>query len=180
MSRIGLMPVKIEDDVTVSVDTNEVTVRGPKGELVMVVDDTLEVKIKDGYVLISRKQETDHARAMHGTTRAIIQNMVEGVKKGYEVELEMSGIGYRASMKGEDLSLSIGYTHPVIVKSLPGMVTFEVQDQVKIFIRGIDKQRVTQVAANIRKLKKPEPYKGKGIKYKGEVVRRKTPKVIAV
>jgi len=180
MSRIGIMPVEVQDDVTVTVATGKITVEGPKGKLVMEVDNTLEVKIKEGKVFVSRMQETDHARAMHGTTRAIIQNMVEGVKNGYEVELEMSGIGYRASMKGQDLSLSIGYTHPVLVKGLPGIVTFEVQDQVKIFVKGIDKQKVMQVAANIRKLKKPEPYKGKGIRYKGEIIRRKTPKVIAV
>ncbi len=181
MSRIGKSPIEIPAGVTISVDKgNVVTVKGPKGELTERIDPDLEVKIEDGVLTLVRPTEQQRHRAMHGLYRTLIDNMVKGVTEGIVKELELIGVGYRVSNKGNLLELSIGYSHPVL---------FYIPDEIKLFtemkkgtppyikLEGIDKQLVGQVAAKIRSFRKPEPYKGKGIRYKGEVLRRKVGKV---
>lgn len=178
MSRIGNQPVKIEEGVTVNVNGREVAVSGPIGQLKVVLPESLTAEIKDGEVLVARKNEEKQSKSVHGTFRALIQNMVTGVKTGYERKLEMSGVGYRAKQEGKDISVTVGYTHPVKV-IIPEGITATVPDEITIVLKGADKQKVGEMAAKIRGIKKPEPYKGKGIKYAEEIVRRKSAKSAA-
>src|SRR5919108_2393114 len=175
MSRIGKKPVAVPSGVTATVDGQTVKMKGPKGQLQFVVHDDVEVKFESGAVKVAPKFKTNRAQAMYGTARAQVANMVEGVTKGFEKKLEISGVGYRAALKGTDLELSVGYSHPVTIKPRTG-ITFEVPTPTEILIKGTDKQMVGQTAAEIRKVRPPEPYKGKGIRYEGEYVRRKVGK----
>ena len=173
MSRIGNLPVEIPSGVEVLINGSEVTVKGPKGELSQTFSDILSIeKAEDGTVVVSRPNDEREARSLHGLTRTLINNMVIGVNEGYSKTLELVGVGYRAAVKGSNLELSLGFSHPVVVEPLEG-ITFECPEQTVINVIGIDKQLVGQVAADIRKWRKPEPYKGKGIRYQGEHVRRK-------
>jgi large subunit ribosomal protein L6 len=175
MSRIGKRPIDVPAGVTVSVDSGRVTVSGPKGELAQVVPSRMEIAQEDGTILVTRPTERGEDRALHGLTRTLIANMVEGVTKGFEKRLEIQGVGYRAALKGADLELQVGYSHSVTVKPRTG-VTFEVPAPTQVVVKGTDKQVVGQTAAEIRKIRPPEPYKGKGIRYEGEFVRRKVGK----
>ncbi len=172
MSRIGKQPIPVPSGVEVKIDGSTVTVKGPKGELSQTLSDVLSITMDDGMVVVTRPDESREARSLHGLTRTLIANMVTGVSEGYSKNLEIVGVGYRATLKGSDLELALGFSHPVVVVPEPG-ITFEVPAPTKITVRGIDKQRVGQVAADIRKWRKPEPYKGKGVRYEGEYVRRK-------
>ena len=172
MSRIGKQPIPVPSGVEVKIDGSTVTVKGPKGELSQTFSDIMSIELEDGAVVVTRPDESRTARSLHGLTRTLVANMVAGVSEGFAKNLEIVGVGYRAAMKGSDLELQLGYSHPVLVVAEPG-ITFEVPQPTKITVRGIDKQRVGQVAADIRKWRKPEPYKGKGIRYEGEYVRRK-------
>jgi large subunit ribosomal protein L6 len=173
MSRIGKLPVAVPNGVSVTLGEGEVTVKGPKGELrTHVLAQRVSVRLEDGKVLVDRRGDAKEHRSAHGLTRTLISNMVEGVSKGFKRSLEIQGVGYRASKSGEKLSLTLGYSHPVVF-SPPKGITLSVEGQNKIHVEGIDKQQVGQVAAEIRALRAPEPYKGKGIRYEGEVVRKK-------
>lgn len=172
MSRIGKMPIAIPSGVEVTIDGDTVTVKGSKGELTRTFSDLMTIKEEDGYVLVERPDDSREAKAQHGLTRTLIANMIEGVSQGFSKKLVLVGVGYRAALKGSDLELQLGYSHPVIVKA-PENITFEVPTQTEIIVSGISKEQVGQVAANIRAWRKPEPYKGKGIRYEGEYVRRK-------
>jgi large subunit ribosomal protein L6 len=172
VSRIGKQPIPVPSGVEVKIDGSTVSVKGPKGELSQTFSDILEVTLDDGVLLVSRPDESRTARSLHGLTRTLLANMVTGVSDGFFKNLEIVGVGYRAAMKGSDLELQLGFSHPVTVIAEPG-ITFEVPQPTRITVRGIDKQRVGQVAADIRKWRKPEPYKGKGVRYGGEHVRRK-------
>lgn len=172
MSRVGNLPVSIPDGVKIEIKGDAIAVTGPKGTLTESLRPELEVKIEDNEVIITRPNEQKQTKAYHGLLRALIANMVEGVTKGYEKILDIEGVGYRASMKGKDLDLSVGHSHPVVMTPPEG-ITFEVDGQQTIKVSGISKQLVGQVAANVRKVRKPEPYKGKGIRYRDEYVRRK-------
>ena len=175
MSRIGKRPIDVPAGVTVSVDPGRVTVSGPKGELEQVVPTRIGIAQEDGSILVTRPTERGEDRALHGLTRTLIANMVEGVTAGFEKRLEIQGVGYRAAMSGSDLELQVGYSHSVRVKPREG-ISFEVPIPTQVVVRGIDKQVVGQTAAEIRKVRPPEPYKGKGIRYEGEFVRRKVGK----
>jgi large subunit ribosomal protein L6 len=172
VSRIGKQPIPVPSGVDVKIDGSTVTVKGPKGELSQTFSDILTVVLDDGVLAVTRPDESRTARSLHGLTRTLLANMVTGVSEGFSKNLEIVGVGYRAAMKGSDLELQLGYSHPVLVTAEPG-ITFEVPQPTRITVRGIDKQRVGQVAADIRKWRKPEPYKGKGVRYEGEHVRRK-------
>jgi len=175
MSRIGKMPITVPQGVQVSIDGASVTVKGPKGELSRELDAEMRIEQKDGQVTVARPTEQARHRAMHGLTRTLVDNMVKGVSEGFSKTLEMQGVGYRAQMQGNDLVLAVGYSHPVQVAPQPG-IQFEVEGTSKIIVRGINKEQVGQVAADVRKIRPPEPYKGKGIRYAGEYVRRKAGK----
>jgi len=175
MSRIGKKPIEVPAGVLVSVDPGRVTVSGPKGELRQVVPTRIGITQEDGTILVTRPTERGEDRALHGLTRTLIANMVEGVTTGFEKRLEIQGVGYRAAMSGTDLELQVGYSHAVKVKPREG-ISFEVPVPTQVVVRGIDKQVVGQTAAEIRKVRPPEPYKGKGIRYEGEFVRRKVGK----
>ena len=175
MSRIGKQPIAIPDGVTVEVDDGLVTVRGPGGELSQRVVRDLRVIVDGGEVRVERPSDERDHRALHGLTRSLIANMVEGVTKGYEKRLEIQGVGYRAALKGSELELQVGFSHPVTM-SPPAGIEFEVPAPNRIVVKGIDKQLVGEIAANVRKIRKPEPYKGKGIRYEGEYVRKKAGK----
>lgn len=173
MSRIGRLPIEIPAGVTINVaDGNVVTVKGPKGELVSKFNKEMKIEVEDGVLTITRPSDDKEHRALHGLTRALLNNMVTGVTNGFKKELEIVGVGYRAQLNGKDIVLNMGYSHPVNVAQ-PDGITFEVPAPTQIVVNGIDKQLVGQVAANIRSVRPPEPYKGKGIRYKGEVVKRK-------
>ena len=173
MSRIGKLPVSVPAGVEVSINGTEVSVKGPKGELTQTFHKELTIeKAEDGSIVVTRPNDERESRAMHGLTRTLIHNMIIGVSEGYSKTLELIGVGYRAAVKGNTLELNLGFSHPVIIEKPEG-ITFECPDQAKIVVSGIDKQQVGQVAADIRKWRKPEPYKGKGIRYQGEHVRRK-------
>lgn len=172
MSRIGKMPVAIPSGVDVTVDGSTVTVKGGKGELTRTFKDIISIKVEDGNVIVERPDDSREAKSLHGLTRTLIHNMIVGVSEGYSKKLELVGVGYRAALKGNDLELQLGYSHPVVVPA-PENITFEVPSQTEIIVKGISKEQVGQVAANIRAWRKPEPYKGKGIRYEGEYVRRK-------
>ena len=175
MSRIGKKPIDVPAGVMVSVDPGRVTVSGPKGELRQVVPTRIGISQEDGTIVVTRPTERGEDRALHGLTRTLIANMVEGVTQGFEKRLEIQGVGYRAAMSGTDLELQVGYSHPVRMKPREG-ISFEVPIPTQVVVRGIDKQTVGQTAAEIRKVRPPEPYKGKGIRYEGEFVRRKVGK----
>ncbi|PRR87965.1 MULTISPECIES: 50S ribosomal protein L6 [unclassified Bacillus (in: firmicutes)] len=172
MSRIGKKLIEIPSGVTVTNNDNTVTVKGPKGELTRTFHPDMEIKIEDSVLTVSRPSEHKEHRALHGTTRSLIANMVEGVSKGFERGLELIGVGYRAAKSGNKLVLNVGYSHPVEIVPEAG-VEIEVPSQTKVIIKGIDKERVGALASNIRAVRSPEPYKGKGIRYEGEFVRRK-------
>lgn len=173
MSRIGKLPVTVPSGVDVALDADAVLVKGPKGELRQsILSRVVGVKIEDGAVIVERKGDAKEHRSAHGLTRTLIANMVEGVSKGFRKSLEIQGVGYRVAKAGENLNLSLGYSHPVVFEAPKG-VALSVEGQNKIHVEGIDKQAVGQVAAEIRKLRPPEPYKGKGIRYAGEQIRKK-------
>jgi large subunit ribosomal protein L6 len=175
MSRIGRQPITIPSGVTATVEGRNVTVTGPKGSLSMVVAEPIVVAQEEGALVVTRPDDERDSKARHGLTRTLVNNMVVGVTEGYEKGLEVVGTGYRVAAKGTDLELLVGFSHPVVVKA-PDGISFEVESPVKFKVKGIDKQKVGEVAANIRKIRKPEPYKGKGVRYEGEVVRRKAGK----
>ncbi len=172
MSRIGNKPVQIPAGVEVAVNGNNVTVKGPKGQLDLDVYEKLTVTVEENVLHVSRPDDERETRARHGLTRALIHNMVVGVSEGFEKQLELAGVGYRVQLKGKNLEFSLGFSHPVIVEAPEG-ITFEVPDNTHVNVKGIDKQQVGQVAAEIRGKRPPEPYKGKGIHYVGEHIRRK-------
>ncbi|SHF10157.1 LSU ribosomal protein L6P [Seinonella peptonophila] len=172
MSRIGKKPIAVPSGVEVKINGSHVAVKGPKGELSRDFYSELSIVLEDGQVLVQRKSDQRMQRALHGTTRSLISNMVEGVSQGFTKELEVKGVGYRVQQKGKGITLNVGYSHPVEVTPLEG-VEFQVPDQNRIIISGIDKELVGAEAARIRSIREPDPYKGKGIRYKGEVVRLK-------
>ena len=175
MSRIGRLPIEIPAGVDVSVDGSDVKVKGPKGELSLTVAQPIEVRIEDGSVLVTRPDDERASRSLHGLTRTLIANQILGVTQGYSKGLEIVGTGYRVAAKGNGVEFALGYSHPITVEP-PAGITFAVEGNNRLTVSGIDKQAVGEVAANIRKLRKPEPYKGKGVRYAGEVVRRKSGK----
>src|SRR5581483_1200430 len=175
MSRIGRKRVAIPDGVTVEIEPGRVAVKGPKGELSQAISPEMEVVVEDATLTVKRPTDRGEHRALHGLTRSLIANMVEGVTSGYERRLEIQGVGYRARLQGKALELSVGYSHPVSVQA-PDGIEFEVPQPTEIVVRGIDKQQVGEITARIRRVRPPEPYKGKGIRYAGEQVRRKVGK----
>src|SRR5712691_3752933 len=175
MSRIGKQPIELPPGVNVSLSPGRVMVNGPLGELTQEVPARMKVEQANGQLIVARPTERGDDRALHGLTRTLIANMVEGVTKGFEKRLELQGVGYRAALQGTDLRLDVGYSHPV-VKKPPQGITFEVPLPTQVVVKGVDKQQVGQVAAEVRKVRPPEPYKGKGIRYEGEYVRRKVGK----
>ena len=175
MSRIGKRPIEVPAGVLVSVDPGRVTVSGPRGELRQEVPQRMQIAQDEGVITVTRPTERGQDRALHGLTRTLIANMVEGVTNGFEKRLEIQGVGYRASLRGTALELNVGYSHPVVIDA-PAGITFEVPVQTEVVVKGIDKQQVGEIAAEIRAVRKPEPYKGKGIRYRGEYVRRKVGK----
>lgn len=175
MSRIGRLPIDIPGGVTVTLDGQNVSVKGPKGELSLVVAAPIEVAIEDNQVVVTRPNDERLSRSLHGLTRTLINNQIIGVTQGYKKGLEVVGTGYRVAAKGNSLEFALGYSHSITVDP-PAGISFEVEGNNKVTVVGIDKQAVGEVAANIRKLRKPEPYKGKGVRYAGEVVRRKAGK----
>jgi large subunit ribosomal protein L6 len=175
MSRIGKKPIEIPAGVSVSVSPGRVMVNGPLGELSQQIPQRMEVEQADGEILVKRPTERGDDRALHGLTRSLVANMVEGVTKGFEKRLEIQGVGYRAALRGQSLELSVGFSHSVVVEP-PAGITFEVPSATEVIVKGIDKQQVGQTAAEVRAVKPPEPYKGKGIRYVGEYVRRKVGK----
>jgi large subunit ribosomal protein L6 len=172
MSRIGKKPIPVPNGVTVTVDGQAVTVKGPKGQLSWTVADEIEVRQEDGAITLTPRDDSQRARGMWGLSRSLLGNMVEGVTKGFEKNLELVGVGYRAAMKGKSLSLQLGFSHDVDLPAPEG-ITFAVAKPTEVKISGIDKQAVGEIAARIRKIRPPEPYKGKGVRYAGEQVRRK-------
>jgi large subunit ribosomal protein L6 len=175
MSRIGKAPIEIPSGVSIQLEPGRVAVTGPLGSLQQVVPQRMQIAQEDGTLTVTRPTERAPDRELHGLTRTLIANMVEGVTKGFEKRLEIQGVGYRAALKGEDLELQVGYSHNVTIKPRTG-ITFEVPTQTQVVVKGTDKQQVGQTAAEIRKVLPPEPYKGKGIRYEGEYVRRKVGK----
>jgi len=176
MSRIGRMPIAIPAGVTVDIaENNKVTVKGPKGTLERVLPAEMKITLEDGVIRVSRPNDLKKNKALHGLTRTLINNMVVGVTQGYQKELEINGVGYRASKAGRELTLVLGYSHPVVMTDPEGIESV-VEGQNKIIVKGIDKEKVGQYAAEIRAKRKPEPYKGKGIKYADQVIRRKVGK----
>jgi large subunit ribosomal protein L6 len=176
MSRIGKQPIEIPSGVEVSVVSgNVVTVKGPRGTLTQTLHPNMAISVQDGNVRVERPDDLGFNRSLHGLTRTLVANMVEGVTKGYEKSLQIIGVGYRAAMKGKDLEVQAGYSHPVLVP-VPDGIEFETPTPTQIVVRGNDKQAVGEIAAKIRKIRKPEPYKGKGIRYEGEYVRKKAGK----
>jgi large subunit ribosomal protein L6 len=172
MSRIGKKPVTVPAGVTVTINGNEVKVKGPEGELDRTFSDLVTISQEGEEILVARNDETTESNAQQGLTRTLIHNMVVGVSEGFEKKLELTGVGYRAQLKGKDLDLSLGYSHPVIY-ACPENISFEVPDNTHITVKGISKEQVGQVAAEVRAKRPPEPYKGKGIHYEGEHIRRK-------
>ncbi len=175
MSRVGSMPIEIPGGVEVRIEGSRVSVKGPKGELSRSVPPDMKLDLGDGRLLVKRPSDQPRHRALHGLTRSLIANMVTGVSQGFAKTLELQGVGYRAQMQGETLVLAVGFSHPVQVSPPPG-IEFAVDGTTRILIKGIDRELVGQVAADVRKVRPPEPYKGKGIRYQGEYVRRKAGK----
>ena len=172
MSRIGKQPIPVPSGVDVKIDGSTVSVKGPKGELSSTFNEEMMIELEDNVVTVRRPSDSRTHRSLHGLTRTLVSNMVVGVSEGFAKNLEIVGVGYRAMLKGTDLELNLGYSHPVTMKAEPN-ITFEVPAPTRVTVRGIDKQRVGQIAAEIRKVRPPEPYKGKGVRYEGERVRRK-------
>src|SRR5881398_1796883 len=175
MSRIGRKPIELPSSVSVSIDPGRVMVNGPLGALTQQVPARIKIEQRDGEIVVTRPTERGEDRALHGLTRTLVANMVEGVTKGFEKRLEIQGVGYRAALRGTSLELNVGYSHPVVVEPRAG-ITFEVPVPTQIVVKGVDKQMVGQTAAEVRSVRPPEPYKGKGIRYEGEYVRRKVGK----
>ena len=176
MSRIGKLPISVPAGVDVTIDGRTVQVKGPKGSLTHTVAAPIEIAEGEGSTLVvSRPNDERQSKALHGLSRTLVANMITGVTEGYSKNLEISGVGYRVQAKGSDLEFSLGYSHPILVKAPEG-VSFKVESPTKFSVEGIDKQKVGEVAANIRKLRKPDPYKGKGVRYQGETIRRKAGK----
>jgi large subunit ribosomal protein L6 len=175
MSRIGRKPITVPAGVTVAIEPESVRVNGPKGELVERIHRDITVEQNDDVITVTRPTDRGEHRAMHGLYRSLVANMVIGVTDGYQKTLEIQGVGYRAALKGRDLELALGYSHPVSIKA-PDGIEFEVPQPTRVIVKGIDKQLVGEIAANIRKQRPPEPYKGKGIRYEGEYVARKVGK----
>ena len=175
MSRIGKLPIPLPAGVTVAVDGQNVSVKGPKGELALTVSEPIKITLEDNTVIVSRPDDEAKSKSLHGLTRTLIANNVHGVSTGFTKTLEIVGTGYRAASKGSNLELALGFSHPVVVEPPQG-ITLTVEGNTKIIVSGVDKQAVGEVAANIRKIRKPEPYKGKGVRYEGEKVRRKAGK----
>jgi len=175
MSRIGRLPIEIPAGVDVKIDGQAVTVVGPKGELSLTVANPIEVKVEDGQVLVTRPDDERNSRSLHGLTRTLIANQIVGVTQGYTKGLEIVGTGYRVAQKGSSVEFALGFSHPVTVEP-PAGISLTVEGNNRLTVSGIDKQAVGEAAANIRKIRKPEPYKGKGVRYAGEVVRRKAGK----
>jgi large subunit ribosomal protein L6 len=175
MSRIGRLPIDIPAGVSVTVDGQQVAVKGPKGELTLAVAKPIEVKVEENQVLVTRPDDERESRSLHGLTRTLINNNIIGVTQGYSKGLEVVGTGYRVAQKGSSVEFALGFSHPVTVEP-PAGITLTVEGNNKLTVSGIDKQAVGETAANIRKIRKPEPYKGKGVRYAGEVVRRKAGK----
>ena len=175
MSRIGRQPITVPTGVNIAIDPGRVMVNGPLGELTQEIPARITVERKEDELVVTRPTDRGDDRALHGLTRSLIANMVEGVTKGFEKRLEIQGVGYRATMKGTALELNVGYSHLVVIDP-PAGIEFEVPVQTEILVKGIDKQLVGEIAAEIRDVRKPEPYKGKGIRYQGEYVRRKVGK----
>ncbi|MGB0890228.1 MAG: 50S ribosomal protein L6 [Solirubrobacterales bacterium] len=175
MSRIGVQPIAIPDGVTVSIESGNVSVKGPKGELEQKYDPAITIEENDGVLTVKRPSESKDHRSKHGLVRALLANMVNNCANGYSKELEIQGVGYRATMKGKNIELSVGYSHPVLIEP-PAGVTIECPQPTQVVISGADKQAVGEIAARIRKTRPPEPYKGKGIRYKDEYVQRKVGK----
>ena len=175
MSRIGKNPISVPSGVEVKVDGQDVAVKGPKGELSVTIAEPITVSLEDGVITVARPDEERESRSLHGLSRTLIDNMIVGVTDGYSKALEIVGTGYRVLAKGSNLEFALGYSHPIVVEPPEG-ISFSVDGQTKVAVHGIDKQLVGETAANIRKLRKPEPYKGKGVRYAGEIVRRKVGK----
>jgi large subunit ribosomal protein L6 len=175
MSRIGKLPIAVPSGVEVTVSGQDVTVKGPKGTLHQTVPQPISVASENGTITVTRPDEEQENRALHGLSRALLANMVTGVSEGFAKKLEIVGVGYRVQARGSNLEFSLGYSHPIVIEPPEG-IDFNVESPTRLTVSGIDKQRVGEVAANIRKLRKPEPYKGKGIRYEGEQVRRKVGK----
>ncbi len=175
MSRIGRMPVTVPSGVDVTINGQEVTVKGPKGQLSMAVAEPITVTHEAGVITVARPNDEGKVRALHGLSRSLVANMVTGVTEGYRKTLEIVGVGYRVQAKGDGLEFSLGFSHPVTVTP-PDGITLRVEAPTRLVVEGIDKQQVGEVAANIRKLRKPDPYKGKGLRYQGEQIRRKAGK----
>ena len=175
MSRIGRLPIPVPSGVEVRIDGQHVTVKGPKGQLSHTVIAPIWVAQDDGRLVVSRPDDERESRARHGLSRTLVANMVTGVTQGYVKTMEIVGVGYRVTQRGADLEFALGYSHPITVRPPEG-ISFRVETPTRLHVEGIDKQKVGEVAANIRKLRKPDPYKGKGVRYQGEVVRRKVGK----
>ena len=175
MSRIGRKPIEVPGGVTVTVAPGRVQVSGPLGDLSQVVPQRMKIEEKDGQIIVTRPTDRGEDRALHGLTRTLVANMIEGVAKGYSKQLEIQGVGYRAVLKGKDIELAVGFSHSVVIQPRAG-IDFEVPVPTQIIVKGTDKQMVGQTAAEIRAVRPPEPYKGKGIRYVGEYVRRKVGK----
>jgi len=172
VSRIGKQPIPVPSGVEVKIEGSSVHVKGPKGELSSTFNEDMAIELEDGQIVVRRPSDARNHRSLHGLTRTLIANMVTGVSEGFSKNLEIVGVGYRAALKGSDLEMQLGFSHPVLVIAEPG-ITFEVPAPTRVTVKGIDKQRVGQVAAEIRGWRPPEPYKGKGVRYEGEYVRRK-------
>jgi large subunit ribosomal protein L6 len=175
MSRIGRLPIDIPAGVDVVVDGRDVSVKGPKGQLALTVAQPITVAIEDGRVVVTRPDDERESRSLHGLTRSLIANNIQGVTQGYSKSLDVVGTGYRVQARGANVEFALGFSHPVVVEP-PAGITFAVEGNNRLTVSGIDKQAVGETAANIRKIRKPEPYKGKGVRYTGEVVRRKAGK----
>ncbi|EPD67802.1 50S ribosomal protein L6 [Corynebacterium pyruviciproducens ATCC BAA-1742] len=175
MSRVGKNPVALPKGVETTIDGQHISVKGPKGTLEFDVPEPIEVKVEDEQIVVTRPDDNRKNRALHGLSRSLINNMVVGVTEGYKVNMEIYGVGYRVLQKGSNLEFSLGYSHPVLIEAPEG-ITFATDGQTKFSIEGIDKQKVGQIAANVRRLRKDDPYKGKGIRYAGEQIRRKVGK----
>jgi large subunit ribosomal protein L6 len=175
MSRIGRRPIEVPDGVNVAIDPGRVMVSGPLGELRQQVPLRMQIDKEDGTLVVKRPTDRGDDRALHGLTRTLVANMVEGVTKGFEKRLQIQGVGYRAALRGTSLELNVGFSHPVVIEP-PRGISFEVPTPTEVTVKGIDKQQVGEIAAQVRKVRPPEPYKGKGIRYEGEYVRRKVGK----
>ena len=179
MSRIGKMPITVPAGVTVTIEDNHVTVKGPKGELTRQINKNMKLTMDNGVITVERPDDEKESRSLHGLSRTLINNMIIGVTQGFSKTLEINGVGYRAAKQGQNINFTLGFSHPV-VKEPPAGITFEVPAPNKIVVSGADKEVVGAVAADIRTLRPPEPYKGKGIRYEGEVVRRKAGKALSL